>query len=94
MNWDHEKVTNGVLSRSSYINSEAAQIYYQYIDEGDYSSIIIMQDGGSHANLRYTQKAYVAIKMVIVLAVWLAAILDFSMKLHVIYKLKVITVFY
>ena len=55
---DHEKVANGVLSRSRYINSEAAQIYDQYIDEGDYSSIIIMQDDGN-ANLRYTQQAYV-----------------------------------
>ena len=32
-----------------YINSEAAQICDQYIDEGDYSSIIIMQDDGIHA---------------------------------------------
>ena len=51
---DHEKVANG------YINSVAAQIYDQYIDEGDYSSIIIMQDDGIHANLKYTQQAYVA----------------------------------
>ena len=29
-------------------------------DEGDYSSIIIMQDDGIHAKLRYTQQAYVA----------------------------------
>ena len=50
-------------SRSRYINSEAAQIYDQYIDEGDYSSIIIMQDDGIHANLRYTQQAYVATVM-------------------------------
>ena len=63
MNQDHEKVANGVLSRSRYINSEAAQIYEQYIDEGDYSSIIIMQDDGIHANLRYTQQAYVATVM-------------------------------
>ena len=63
MNWDYEKVANGVLSRSRYINSEAAQIYDQYIDEFDYSSIIIMQDDGIHANLRYTQQAYVATVM-------------------------------
>ena len=63
MNCDHEKVANDVLSRSRYINSEAAQIYDQYIDEGDYSSISIMQDGGIHANLRYTQQAYVATMM-------------------------------
>ena len=63
MNYDHEKVANGVLSRRRYINSEAAQIYDQYIDEGDYSSIIIMQDDGMHANLRYTQQAYVATVM-------------------------------
>ena len=60
MNQDHDRVANGVLSRSRYINSEAAQIYDQYIDEGDYSSIIIMQDDGNNANLRYTQQAYVA----------------------------------
>ena len=36
-------------------------MYDQYIDEGDYSSIIIMQDDGINANLRYTQQAYVAI---------------------------------
>ena len=63
MNYDHEKVANGVISRSRYINSEAAQIYDQYIDKGDYSSIIIMQDDGMHANLRYTQQAYVATVM-------------------------------
>ena len=34
--------------------------YDQYIDEGDFSSIIIMQDDGIHANLRYTQQAYEA----------------------------------
>ena len=34
--------------------------YMINIDEGDYSSIIIMQDDGIHANLRYTQQAYVA----------------------------------
>ena len=56
-------MANGVLSRSRYINSEAAQIYDQYIDEGDYSSIIIMQDDGIHANLRYTRQAYVATVM-------------------------------
>ena len=39
-------------------------MYDQYIDEGDYSSsIVIMQDEGSHANLRYTQQAYVATVM-------------------------------
>ena len=38
-------------------------IYDQYIDEGDYSSIIIMQNDGSHANLRHTQQAYVATVM-------------------------------
>ena len=58
-------------------------MYDQYIDEGDYSSIIIMQDDDIHANLRYTQQAYV-----------LAIILDFSLKLHVIQKLEVITVLY
>ena len=63
MNYDHEKVANGVLSRSRYINSEAAQICDQYIDEGDYSNNIIMQDDGIHANLRYTQQAYVATVM-------------------------------
>ena len=41
--------------KESYINSEAVQIYDQYIDEGDYSII--------HANLRYTQQAYVATVM-------------------------------
>ena len=60
MNWDHEKLANGVLSRSRYINSQAAHLYDQYIDEGDYSSIIFMQDDGIHANLRYTLQAYVA----------------------------------
>ena len=41
MNKDHEKVANGVLSRSRYINSDAAQIhvYDQYIDEGDYLAL-------------------------------------------------------
>ena len=34
--------------------------YMINIDEGDNSSIIIMQDDGIHANLRYTQQAYVA----------------------------------
>ena len=34
-----------------------------HVDEGDYSSIIIMQDDGIHANLRYTQQAYVATVM-------------------------------
>ena len=63
MNQDHEKVANGVLSRNRYINSEAAQIYDQCIDEGDYSSIIIMQVDGMHANLRYTQQAYVSTVM-------------------------------
>ena len=58
MNWDHEKVANGVLSSSRYINSEATQLYDQFIDEGDYFSIIIMQDDGIHANLTYTQQAY------------------------------------
>ena len=33
------------------------------LDEGDYSSIIIMQDDGIHANLRYTQQAYVTTVM-------------------------------
>ena len=65
MNLDNEKVANGVLSRSRYINSEAAHIYDKYIDEGDYSSIIIMQDDGIHANLRYTQQAYVATVMTV-----------------------------
>ena len=46
-----------------YINSEAAQIYDEYIDEGDDSSISIMQDDGIHANLRYTQQATVATVM-------------------------------
>ena len=36
---------------------------HKYIDEGDYSSIIIMQDDGIHANLRYTQQAYVGTVM-------------------------------
>ena len=31
----------------------------QYIDEGDYSSIIIMQDDGVHSSLRYIHHAYV-----------------------------------
>ena len=38
-------------------------IYDKYIDEGDYSSIIIRQDDGSHANLRYAQQAYIATVM-------------------------------
>ena len=38
-------------------------MYDKYIDEGDYSSIIIMQDDGIHANLRYAQQAYVATVM-------------------------------
>ena len=63
MNRDHEKVANGVLSRSRYINSEAAQIYDQYIDEGEDSSITITQDNGIHANLRYTQQASVVTVM-------------------------------
>ena len=71
MNLDHEKVANGVLSRSRYINSEAAQIHNQYIDKGDYSSIIIMQDDGIHANLRYTQQAYVATVMLVTHAIFL-----------------------
>ena len=33
------------------------------IDEGDYSSIIIVQDDGIHAILRYTHQAYVATVM-------------------------------
>ena len=37
--------------------------YDQYIIEGEYSGIIIMQDDGIHANLRYTQQAYVATVM-------------------------------
>ena len=64
MNQDHKKVANGVLSRSRYINYEAAQICDQYIDEGDYPSIIIMQDDGIHANLRYTQQAYIYVATV------------------------------
>ena len=48
---------------SRYINSEAAQIYDQYIDEGYDSTIIIMQDDGIQANLRYTQQASVATVM-------------------------------
>ena len=43
------------------INSEAAQRCD--FDEGDYSSIIIMQDDGIHAILRYTHQAYVATVM-------------------------------
>ena len=70
MNLDHEKVANVVLSRSRYINYEAAQIYDQYIDEGDYSSNIIMQDDGIHANLRYTQQAYVATVMKVTYAIF------------------------
>ena len=54
--------SNGI-QRSRYINSEAAQRCDQYIDEGDYSSIIIMQDGSIHAILRYTHQAYVATVM-------------------------------
>ena len=38
-------------------------MYDKYIDEGDYSSIITMQDDGIHANLRYAQQAYVATVM-------------------------------
>ena len=56
--------------RSRYIISEDAQIYDQYIDEGDYSSIIIMQDDGIHANLRYTQQAYVATVMKLTQAIF------------------------
>ena len=56
--------------KSRYINSEAAQIYDQYIDEGDYSSIIIVQDDGIHANLRYTQQAYVATVMKVTHAIF------------------------
>ena len=52
--------------KESYINSEAAQIY----DEGDYSSIIIMHDDGIHANLRYTQQAYVATVMKVTHAIF------------------------
>ena len=70
MHQDHEKVANGALSRSRYINSEAAQLYDQYIDEGDYSSIIIMQDDGIHANLRYTQQTYVATVMKVTHAIF------------------------
>ena len=70
MNWDHEKVANDVLSRSRYINSEAAQIYDQFIDEGDYSSIIIMQDDVIHANLSYTHLAYVATVMKVTHAIF------------------------
>ena len=55
-----------MLSRSRYINSEAAQRCDQYIDEGDYSSIIIMQDDGIHAILRYTHQAYVATVMKVI----------------------------
>ena len=52
------------LSRSRYNNSEAAHIIYdQYIEEGDYSSISIMQDDGIQAKLRYTQQAFVATVM-------------------------------
>ena len=39
-------------SMESLSNSEAAQI----CDEGDYSSIIILQDDGIHAILRYTHQ--------------------------------------
>ena len=38
-------------------------MYDQYIDEGDDATIIIMQDDGIHANLRYTQQASVATVM-------------------------------
>ena len=56
--------------KESLHHSEAAQIYDQYIDEGDYSSIIIMQDDGIHANLRYTQQAYVARVMKVTYAIF------------------------
>ena len=56
--------------KESYINSEAAQIYDQYIDESDYSIIIIMHDDGIHANLRYTQQAYVATVMKVTHAIF------------------------
>ena len=44
--------------------------YDQYIDEGDYSSIIIMQDDGIHANLRYTQQVSVATVMKVTHAIF------------------------
>ena len=40
------------------------------LDEGDYSSIIIMQDDGIHANLRYTQQAYVTTVMKVTHAIF------------------------
>ena len=46
-------------------------MYDQYIDKGDYSSIIIMQGDGIHANLRYTQQAYVATVMKVTHATFL-----------------------
>ena len=64
MNYDHETVSNGVLSKSRYINSEAAQRCDQYIDEGDFSSIIIMQVDDILAILGYTHQAYVATVMI------------------------------
>ena len=64
MNYDHEKVSDGVQSKSRYINSEAAQRCDQYIDEGDFSSIIIMQVDDILAILRYTHQAYVATVMI------------------------------
>ena len=82
MNKDHEKVANGVLSRSRYINSEAAQIYDQYIDEGDYSSIIVMQYDGIHANLRYTQQTYIAT----VMKVTHATFVQFPHSYYVVFK--------
>ena len=36
----------------------------------DYSSIFIIQDDGIHANLRYTQKAYVATVMKVTHAIF------------------------
>ena len=54
----------------SYINSKAAHIYDQYIDEDDFSSIIIMQDDGIHVNLRYTQQAYIATVMKVTHAIF------------------------
>ena len=45
-------------------------IKWQYLDDGDCSSIIIMQDDGIHAILRYTHQAYVATVMKVTYAIF------------------------
>ena len=56
----HLVSSNGVLSRSRYINSGAAQRCDQIIDQSDYSSSIIMPEDVIRAIRRYKRQSFAA----------------------------------